>query len=226
MGESKKKSFRTLIVSLNLDFANSNLTLFTSNTKPESRVKEDSGYAERHHGGTNADRLSKRKPRRVFGLGLLYFPSDPPPAIFVVVAEDLEGAYLSSILNVSADASAGIIITYTHNPERFRRILRQFAEVNDIGRLLPGHEFNRHIQMPADDLVHRRLQLRHLLIRGAAGELVIALGLLSLYMRIPGPRTPEHLHHRSIQNMLGRMHRRILFLIMRVQNRFFHEIIR
>ena len=96
--------------------------------------------------------LSKRKPRRVFGLGLLYFPSDPPPAIFIVVAMNLEGAYLSSILNVSADASAGIIITHTHNPERFRRILRQFAEVNDIGRLLPGHEFNRHIQMPADDL--------------------------------------------------------------------------
>ena len=68
------------------DFANSNLTLFTSNTKPESRVKEDSGYAERHHDGTNADRLSKRKPRRVFSLGLLYFPSDPPAAIFIVVA--------------------------------------------------------------------------------------------------------------------------------------------
>ena len=41
-------------------------------TKPEPLVKEDSGYAERHHGGTKADRLSKRKPRRVFGLGLYY----------------------------------------------------------------------------------------------------------------------------------------------------------
>lgn len=59
---------------------------------------------------------------------------------------------------MSADAGAGIIVPDTHNPERFRRILRQFAEVNDIGRLLPGHEFNRHIQMPADDLVHRRLR--------------------------------------------------------------------
>ena len=98
-------------------------------------------------------------------------------------------------------------------------------EVNDIGRLLPRHKFNRHIKMPADDLVHRRLQLRHLLIRRAAGELVVTLGLLPLDVRIPGPRTPEHLHHRSIQNMLGRMHRRILFLIMRVQNRLFHEII-
>ncbi len=170
--------------------------------------------------------LSKRKSRRVFGLGLLYFPSDPPSAIFIVVAKNLEGAYLSSILNVSADASAGIIITYTHNPERFRRILRQFAKVNDIGSLRPGHEFNRDIQMPTDDLVHLCLQLCNLLIRRAAGELVVTFGLLSLYMRIPGPRTPEHLHHCSIQNMLGRMHRRILFLIMRVQNRFFHEIIR
>ena len=78
-------------------------------------MKEDSGYAERHHGETNADRLSKRKPRRVFGLGLLYFPSDPPPAIFIVVAEDLEGAYLRGILHVSANAGASIIITHTHN---------------------------------------------------------------------------------------------------------------
>ena len=167
------------------DFANSNLTLFTSNTKPESRVKEDSGYAERHHGGTNADRLSKRKPRRVFGLGLLYFPSDPPPAIFVVVAEDLEGAYLRGILHVSANAGASIIITHTHNPECFRRILRQFAKIHDIGRLLPGHEFNRDIQMPTDDLVHRRLQLRHLLIRRAAGEQIVTLGLLPLDVCIP-----------------------------------------
>ena len=67
--------------------------------------------------------LSKRKLRRVFGLVLQYFPSNPPPAIFIVVAKDLEGAYLSSILHVSADAGAGIIITYTHNPECFRCIL-------------------------------------------------------------------------------------------------------
>ena len=91
---------------------------------------------DRHRNETKANRLSKRKPRRVFGLGLLYFPSDPPPAIFVVVAEDLEGAYLRGILHVSANAGASIIITHTHNPERFRRILRQFAKVNDIGSLL------------------------------------------------------------------------------------------
>lgn len=30
--------------------------------------------------------LSKRKLRRVFGLGLLYFPSDPPATILIVVA--------------------------------------------------------------------------------------------------------------------------------------------
>ncbi len=46
-----------ILYTANFDFANSNLTLFTSNTKPEPRVKEDSGHAERHHDGTDADRL-------------------------------------------------------------------------------------------------------------------------------------------------------------------------
>jgi hypothetical protein len=114
--------------------------------------------------------LSKRKPRRVFGFGLLYFPPDPPPTIFIVVAKNLKSPYLSGVLHVSADTSAGIIITHAHDSERFRRILRQFAKVNDIGSLLSRHEFNRNIEIPADDFVHCRLQLSHQLIRWAAGE--------------------------------------------------------
>ena len=78
-----------------------------------------------------------RSPSLLYALGT-YVSAEPPPDIFVVVAQNLKSSYLGRILHMGADAGAGIIIPDTHNPEHFRRILRQFAEVNDIGRMLPA----------------------------------------------------------------------------------------
>ena len=44
---------------------------------------------------------------------------------------------------------------------RMGSVMRRTTRNQSIGRLLPRHEFNRHIQMPADDLVHRRLIFTH-----------------------------------------------------------------
>jgi hypothetical protein len=41
-------------------------------------------------------------------------------------------------------------------------------------------------------------------------------------MRIAGPRAAEQADHRSIEDMFRRMHRRILLLVMGVENGLFH----
>jgi hypothetical protein len=42
-------------------------------------------------------------------------------------------------------------------------------------------------------------------------------------MRIAGPRAAEQADHRSIEDMFRRMHRRILLLVMGIENRTFHK---
>ena len=77
--------------------------------------------------------------------------------------------------------------------------------------------------MPADDFVHGRLNLCDLRVRGAGIQQVIALGLFPFDVRIAGPRAAEQTDHRSVQDMLRRVHGRVLLLVVGIENGLFHK---
>ena len=63
------------------------------------------------------------------------------------------------------------------------------------------------------------LDLRHLLPGGAGFQKVVALGLLALDVRVSGTRAAEQAYHRPVQDVLRRVHRRVLLLVVCVEDR-------
>ena len=81
------------------------------------------------------------------------FPAEAPDAVFVGVADDFEGADFAGVLHVGADACAGVIIPYSDDSEGLRGIIWEFAEVDDRGGLLSGHELDCDVQVLGYDFI-------------------------------------------------------------------------
>ena len=128
--------------------------------------------------------------------------------LVVVVGEDAEGADFGSVLHMGADAGAEVVVADTDEAQRLAGVVGQLPEVHLGRHLATLHELVADIQVTAYHLVHAALNLLHLLLRGTSIKQVVALALLLFYMGISRPRTAEHPHHRLVQYMLRRMHRR------------------
>ena len=148
--------------------------------------------------------------------------ADPPAAVGEVVGDNPEAAYLGGVGYMGPYAGAGIVIAYTDYPEGLRDILRQLAQVYYSTGLCQRHEFYRDWQAGCDYLVDLVLDCLHLLRSRAFGEQVVALALLALYMGVARTGTAEHPHHRLVEDMFCRVHRRVFLLVVRVELDIFH----
>lgn len=114
------------------------------------------------------------------------------------------------------DAGANIIITHGHDADHqllfTLKVGRQPAEIDQLARLFAGQHLRFHRQMTCEDLIDPPLQLGGLGILQRTGEMIIAFGLVRIQMRTERTPAPEHAHHRLVQHMLRRMHKRIVFL--------------
>lgn len=125
--------------------------------------------------------------------------------------------YLGGVFNVRTNASASIVVADQDQPQRLAGIGRQFAEVHQFGGFFVRYEARCDGQMPVDDGIDLCLDGRDLFVGRASGQLVVALALLSLDMSVARTRATEHPHHRLVEDMLGRMHRRILLFVVLVE---------
>ncbi len=126
-------------------------------------------------------------------------------------------SYLGGVSNVRTNASASIVVADQNQPQCLAGIGGQFAEIHQLGGFFVRYEARCDGQMPVDDGIDLRLDGRHLFIGRAGGQLVVALALLALDMSVARTRATEHPHHRLVEDMLGRMHRRILLFVVLVE---------
>ena len=84
---------------------------------------------------------------------------------------------------------------------------------------------NRHIQVPGDDLVDRPDNFFDLFRRGSFRQKIVAFGFLPFDVCIARTGAAEKPDHRGVQNVLTGMHRRIFFLVVGIDDRFFHKLI-
>ena len=122
-------------------------------------------------------------------------------------------------------ARTGVVVPYSDNPERIGYALRELAQVHDPRSLLPGEKLHRDGKVPGDNIVDGLFDPGDQLLRRSLRQLIVTLGLLSLDVSVSGPGAAEQAHHRRIEDMLRRMHGRILFLVMRVKYGLFHSLL-
>jgi hypothetical protein len=142
-----------------------------------------------------------------------YFEADSETAFFVVAVEELEGAYFGSIAHVVAYAGAGIVIAYSYNADGFAGMVGELAQVYNVGGFFLGQEIYADRQVAVYHLIHQALYFGKLFCRGFFGEKVVALTLFTLNMGISRTPASKHPHHRLVEYMLRRMHRRIRILL-------------
>ena len=140
------------------------------------------------------------------------------------MGEDFEVADFGGVLDVGADAGAEVVVADADEAEGLAGIVGELPEVHLGRHLATLHELVANGQTLCYHHVDAALNLRHLLVGGAGVEEIVALALLALDMRIARPRTAKHPHHRLVQNMLRRMHRRVLVFVVGVQNRLLFNL--
>lgn len=154
------------------------------------------------------------------------FQFEPQPPAFCVsvpvVADDFEAADFSSVAHVKPDAKALVVVADFHHTHRFRRIVGQAAQVE--ARLGFGlrNELGCDGQMAVNHAVDFRFECRHFAVSGAVVEPVVELAFFALDVRFKRPPAAEKINHCAVHNVLGGVHRRKLFLVVRVKGYVVH----
>ena len=143
--------------------------------------------------------------------------SHTPRALVPIVADNLEVRNLTRVGHMVAGAGADVVVAYTHQAQGLRGIGWQLAQIHLRGYMVAVHILHRHIKVAVNHLVHFVFDGLHLLLGGSLRQQIVALALLLFDMSVPRPRAAEHPHHSLIQNMLRRMHRRVLLLVMSIK---------
>ena len=140
----------------------------------------------------------------------------PPSALVEVVADNLETGNLTRVGHVVAGTGADVVVAYTHQAQCLGGIGWQLAQIHLRGYMVAVHVLDGYVKVAANDSVHLVFDGLNLLWCGCSGQLIVTLAFFTLNMSVPRPRTSEHPHHGLIQNMLRRVHRRVLLLVMLV----------
>ncbi len=134
-------------------------------------------------------------------------PKDPAEKLR---GDDLEAADLRRGADVSAAARAGIIIPDPDDPDRLAGVFRKFLEVEPPARLLFPDILFCHREIERDDLIDLSLNGSNLQGRQRPVKVVVALGFLLFNVGAERPSPVEHPHHGLVQDMLRRMHTRVV----------------
>ena len=106
----------------------------------------------------------------------------------------------------------------------FGRPFGQPRQVVTLPRLIDRNDFGTHVRARSDLFVDRPLDSFQFVGRQAALAAKVAFRLLPFDMGRERAPAAEHADDRSADQVLGRMHGRILLLVMDARLGFFHRI--
>ena len=109
-----------------------------------------------------------------------------------------------------------VIIANNHESERLAGIFGQFVERYTFRDIVTSHKLISHRQIRINKFIDFCFDSSNLLFCRALCQIKINLALFSLNMSIFRPRAAEHFHHRGIEQMLRRMRRFKLLLVMSI----------
>lgn len=115
------------------------------------------------------------------------------------------------------NACTGIIVSYKYKPESVTCIVGKFGEIYRIRNLVSIYKRAGYRQISFNHLVDSSLNLSNFGNSGLSIEQIVALTLLPLNMAVSGARASVHPYHGLVEDMLCRMHWRILCLVVLVK---------
>ena len=128
-------------------------------------------------------------------------------------AKHLKSSYLRRTSDVLPNTRTDIVVTYAHQTDGVGSIVGQTAGIDFLRELITGDELEGDRQMVIDQLVHATLYFLFFLTRGLMIDMKAHLALLTLDMSIERALAAEESDHRLVQQMLRRMCRGELFLV-------------
>jgi hypothetical protein len=88
--------------------------------------------------------------------------------------------------------------------------IRKFRKVGKSNSFSDGDKIDGYRKVLRNHLIDTPFHFLQFLFRRLTGQEIVALAFLPFDMGVTGTRTTKEAYHRSIQDMFGRMHRRVL----------------
>ena len=140
-----------------------------------------------------------------------------------VGTQHFEAPYLRRRAHMLADAGADIVIADAHQSDSVAGITRQTVELHVERNLIARDKLEGHGQVFVNQLVHPPFNLTLLLTAGLMVQVEAHLALLSLHMGIITALTSEDTNHRLVEQMLGRVGRGKLLLVVFIEYIIIHN---
>ena len=134
-----------------------------------------------------------------------------------ICSEHDKAPYLYCRTHMLADARTDVVVADAHKAYLLRHILWQTVYPNAFRHVVDVNILVDDGQVFCNEVVHARLYLLLFLTRRLMVEREAHLAFLAFDVRIIGASTPKHPHHGLVQEMLCRMCRRKLVLVMFIQ---------
>ena len=126
-------------------------------------------------------------------------------------------ANLSCRTDMLADARTSVEVANSNNAHNVRVVVGNAIKVDTLGQVVRVFQLGGVRVVLFYQLVHAPFYFLLILSRGLSIECVANLTFLSLHMCIGRATAVEHSNHHLVKQMLGRMCRRELILIVRAQ---------
>jgi len=128
-------------------------------------------------------------------------------------AKHLKSSYLRRTSDVLPNTWTDIVVANAHQTDGVRSIIGQTTGIDFLRELITGDELEGDRQIVINQLVHATLYFLFFLTRGLMIDMKAHLALLTLDMSIERALAAEEPDHRLVQQMLRRMCRGKLFLV-------------
>ena len=124
-----------------------------------------------------------------------------------------------------AEAGADVVVTDAHDAEGVAGVVGQFGEGDTGGDVVAGHQLVGDGQVGLYEGVDAPLNVGHLLLGERPVDEEVNLALLAFDVTVAAAFATEHAAHGLVEQVLGGMGRRKLFLVVGVEGRGVFEIV-
>ena len=145
-----------------------------------------------------------------------HLENEAEAAVVVAGAGDAEGTDLAGGFHMRAEAGAHVVIADAHDAEGFAGAVGQFGEGDAGGDVVAGHKLVGDRQVGLYESVDALFDVGHFLLGERPIEEEVDLALLAFDVRVAAPFAAVQAHHGLVEQVLGRVRGRELFLVVGV----------